>query len=260
MAKLSWGNVTERAYEAGVDRGVLYPITGQGVVWNGLTAVQESPSGGTPTPYYLDGIKYLNVASSEDFEGSISAYSSPVEFALCNGSGSIANGLLVTQQPRTSFGFSYRTMLGNAVYGLDRFYKIHLVYNALAAPNSQDNSTIGSSTSPVIFIWQITTLPVLSVGYKPSAHYVIDASIVPTELLSILEDILYGTNTSAPRMPTPTELLALFVPYAPLSIMLLPNGAYSASGGKVIKDTPATFTINDTAAVDNGDGSFTITY
>ena len=259
MAKLIWGDVGRRFYEAGVDRGVLF-IDSFGYPWNGLTAVSEAPSGGTPTPLYLDGIKYLNLTSAEEYEATINAISSPPEFNVCDGSSTLYMGLSITQQPRKSFSFSYRTKLGNDVDGLDHGYKIHLVYNAMAAPSSQNNASLSATAAPVIFSWKVTTIPVISMGYKPSAHYVIDTSKVPAELIIAIEDILYGTGASPARLPVPEELFALFEPYGPLVIKSLPNGAYSATGHQVLIATPASFTIDDSAVMDNGDGSFTITY
>jgi len=54
MARLTWDNTGERLYETGVDRGVLYIPDGNGaysdgVAWNGLTTVTESPSGAEAT-------------------------------------------------------------------------------------------------------------------------------------------------------------------------------------------------------------------
>lgn len=210
MPALQWGTVGERYFESGVDRGVLYPEVGNGVAWNGLVGVSESPSGGGPRPFYLDGFKYVNLAEAEEFEASISAYSSPEEFKRCDGTFSLHNGLFVTQQPRESFGFSYRTRIGNDVDNLDHGYKIHLVYNALAAPSSRPNSTLNASTTPIVFQWNITTAPVEAVGFKPSAHFVIDSRHTPYYYLSAVERILYGYSAGNSRLPTVDELVELF--------------------------------------------------
>ena len=50
MSKLVWDAIGEHRYETGVDHGVLYQVTNagkysNGVAWNGLTSVSESPSG-----------------------------------------------------------------------------------------------------------------------------------------------------------------------------------------------------------------------
>lgn len=210
MSRLIWGAVGERFYEAGADRGVLYLPNAAGVPWNGLKSVQESPTGGEPTPYYIDGLKYQNIAAAEEFEATLEAFSSPPEFGVCDGTAAIQNGLFITQQPRKSFGLSYRSRVGNDIDGLDLGYKIHLVYGALAAPSSRSNSTLSDSTSPLGLSWKITTTPPVLAAYKPSAHMVVDSRFTPALLLSELEDILYGSDVTSARLPYITELLALF--------------------------------------------------
>lgn len=209
MTQLVWDNVGERFYETGVDRGVLY-LDNQGFSWNGLISVQENSSGGDPQPYYVDGYKYVNVASSEEFEATIEAYSAPREFAVCDGSVELYNGLTVTQQRRRPFGFSYRTKIGNDVDGVDHGYKIHIVYNALAAPSERSNQTIKDPPEPTTLSWAITTTPPKLTALKPSSHFVIDSTKTDPGVLSDLEDILYGTELTDPDFPTPAELIALF--------------------------------------------------
>lgn len=210
MTKLEWGTPGERFFESGIDRCVLFLPNQDGVPWNGLTAVSESPSGGEPKPYYLDGYKYLNIASNEEYEASITAYSSPREFDACDGTLSIANGLFATQQPRKSFGLSYRTLVGNDTDGADHGYKIHLVYNALAAPSSRDNATLGESTDPLSLSWSITTLSPMIPGIRPTAHMVIDSRRTPNSYLVEIEDILYGSVTTSSRLPDVAELIQIF--------------------------------------------------
>lgn len=210
MARLSWDSVGKRFYEAGVDRGVLYVDTLPGVAWTGLISVSESPVGGEPKPYYIDGIKYLNISSVEEFAATISAFGSPPEFAQCDGIAAIQNGLFVTQQPRKQFGLSYRTKIGNDVDGPKYGYKIHLVYNALASPSSRDNRSIGQSAEASTFSWSITTLPPEITGYRPTAHLVIDSRYTSSVVLAFVEDILYGTEGVAPRLPDPDELITIF--------------------------------------------------
>lgn len=209
MAALVWGAVDQRFYEAGTDRGVLY-VNNIGVAWNGLTSVKEAPSGGEAQPFYLDGIKYQNIAAAEEYEATIEALSSPAEFAQCDGTTAIRNGLFITQQPRKAFGFCYRTKVGDAIDGIDHAYKLHLVYNALAAPTDRDNATISSSVSVNTYSWSITTTPPRVAGYKPSAHMVIDSRKTPGGILAQVEGILYGTDNNAPRLPTQEELIILF--------------------------------------------------
>lgn len=210
MAELEWSRQGERYFEAGVDRGVLYVGDDPGVAWNGLTAISESPSGGSPRPRYIDGFKYSNLSSSEEYQATLSAYYSPREFAPCDGTGSLGNGLFVTQQPRKSFGLSYRTRIGNDIQGVDYGYKIHLVYNALAEPASRSQQTLNADSNAASTSWKITTRAPLALGMKPTAHFVIDSRFTPNGLLRTLEGILYGTSVSAPRLIPLDELLTLF--------------------------------------------------
>src|SRR6478735_3456324 len=149
MTRLTWGDTGRRYFEAGTDRGVLFVGNNPGVPWNGLKSVSESPSGGEPKAYYVDGFKYLNVASAEEYAATIEAFSAPAEFGVCDGSMMLGNGLFATQQPRRPFHFTYRTRVGNDLEGVDHGHKIHLIYNALARPSSRNNQTHGSSINPL---------------------------------------------------------------------------------------------------------------
>lgn len=210
MTRVVWGNVGERYYETGADRGVLYVGDTPGVGWNGLTSVSESPTGGDPRPYYVDGFKYSNLAAAEEFEATLTAFSSPAEFAPCDGTGQIANGLFITQQPRRPFGLSYRTLVGNDTQSTDHGYKVHLVYNALAKPSTRANATVSDSPDPSKLSWGITAQPPRLTGYRPSAHLVIDSRDADPEVLATLEDLLYGVEFIDPRLPTQQEIITLF--------------------------------------------------
>lgn len=88
--RLTWDKVGERRYETGVSKGVLYipdnnGVYAQGVAWNGLTTVTESPSGAEATPLYADNIKYLNLISAEEFGATVEAYTYPDEFNQFDG-------------------------------------------------------------------------------------------------------------------------------------------------------------------------------
>lgn len=209
MTRLAWGNPEQRFFESGVDRGVLY-TNNLGVAWNGLISVSESLSGGEPRPAYIDGVKFRNVSSSEEFGASLEAFSAPEEFGPCDGSVAIHNGLFATQQPRRTFGLSYRSRIGNAAEGVEHGYKIHLVYNALASPAARTHSTQSDSTEPGSLTWELTTLPPSLTGHKPTAHFVIDSRYTPKDLLKAVEDILYGSEAAAARLPLPSELVEIF--------------------------------------------------
>ncbi len=210
MARVSWGVVGERLYEAGLDRGVLYADGHPGVAWPGLISVVESPNGGDSKQRFIDGVMYLNTPTTELFEGTISAYNKPAVFAECDGIAHAYTGLFVTAQRRKSFGFSYRTKIGNDVNSNDHGYKLHIIYGALAEPSQRSNTSIGDSVNPTVYSWKIATKPVVVPGYARTSHLVIDSTVSPPTALATLEDILYGTPEEAPRLPTPTEIFAIF--------------------------------------------------
>lgn len=219
--QLVWDEVGKRQYETGVNKGVLYPYNvtekkyGVGVAWNGLTAVTESPSGAEASPLYADNIKYLNLMSAEDFGATVEAYTYPDEFAACNGEAALMNdqtaieGVTVGQQKRTPFGMSYQTRVGNDV-DEDAGYKIHLIYGAQAAPSEKAYATINDSPEAITFSWELTTTPIEVPGLKPTASITIDSTKVDKSKLKKLEEMLYGSETADPKLPTPQELVELF--------------------------------------------------
>ena len=220
MAPIVWDKTGERFYETGTDRGVLYPALdtvtdqtrpyGDGVAWNGLTAVNESPSGAEPTALWADNIKYLNLMSAETFSCTIEAYTYPEEFEDCDGSRTVAKGVTIGQQPRKMFGFSYRTLVGNDQKSNDFGYKIHLVYGCLASPSSKNYQTVNDSPEAITFSWEVSTTPVDVTGFKPTATLVVDSTKTTAAKLKNLEDILYGssgTTSSNARLPLPAEVI-----------------------------------------------------
>lgn len=213
MTRLIWNAVGERTFEVGVDHGVLYVENLDGVPWNGLISVAEAPTGGEVTPYYIDGVKYLNQPGPEEFEATIQAYTYPDEFALCEGISPVNHGLFATQQLKRSFGLSYRTKVGNDLESIEHGYKIHLVYGALAEPTERPHSSIGETIEPDNFSWHIVTKSPNFIGYKPTSHFVIDSREVPDDLLNQIEDILYGSLDEPPRLPSASELLFIFEEY-----------------------------------------------
>lgn len=215
MAELKWDKVGERFYETGVDHGVLYiPDENgdyvNGVAWNGLVTVTESPSGAEASPQYADNIKYLNLVSTEEFGGTIEAFQSPVEFDQCDGTASPFPGIKVSQQSRKSFGLSYRNLIGNDTQGTDFGEQIHLVYGALAKPSEKARGTVNDSPEAVTFSWEFTTTPVEVPGLKPSAHIAADSREVSPAGFAALKAALYGTAGQEPRLPLPAEVFGLF--------------------------------------------------
>ena len=216
MAKIEWDKTGERLYETGVKNGVLYVqeggTYGKGVAWNGLTAVTESPSGAEATPLYADDIKYLNLLSTEEFGATIEAYTYPDEFAACDGSAALADGVMIGQQARKTFGLCYRTTIGNDTNGNDYGYKLHIIYGALAAPSEKAYATINDSPEAITFSWEVTTTPVNVTGAKPTASITIDSTKADPDKLAALEDILYGKDGepgNEPRLPLPDEIKTL---------------------------------------------------
>ena len=213
MATLTWDVQGERYYETGVSKGVLYPFKegkySKGVAWNGLTAVNESPSGAEPTPLYADNIKYLNLLSNEEFAATVEAYTYPDEFAECDGSAKLAVGVSVGQQKRIPFGLSYVTKLGNDTDGQDHGYKIHLIYGALAKPTQKNYATINDNPEAITFSWELSTTPVAVPNMRPTACITIDSTKVTPENLKKIEDKLYGKDSEEATLPTPAELAAL---------------------------------------------------
>ena len=216
MSRLVWDKTGERLYETGVKNGVLYiPASGvysKGVAWNGLTAVTESPSGAEATALYADDIKYLSLMSTEEFGATIEAYTYPDEFAECDGSADIADGVTIGQQTRKTFGLCYKTTIGNDVDGNGYGYKLHIIYGALASPSEKAYATINDSPEAITFSWEITTTPVNVTGAKPTASLVIDSTKADPTKLAALEDILYGKDgdgSAEPRLPLPDEIKTL---------------------------------------------------
>lgn len=214
MSKLIWDETGKRTYETGVRNGVLYVVGaggayGEGVAWNGLTAVTESPSGAEATALYADDIKYLNLVSAEEFGATVEAYTYPDEFAECDGSANIAKGVSIGQQDRKTFGLCYRTTLGNDTDSNNYGYKLHMIYGCIAAPSEKGYSTINDSPEAITFSWEIKTTPVNVTGFKPTALVVIDSTKSDAEKLANLEKILYGDSETAARLPLPDEIATI---------------------------------------------------
>ena len=216
MAELTWDGVGEKVYETGVDHGVLYlpnPSTGEydeGVAWNGLVSVTESPSGAEPTATYADNIKYMTLLSAEEFAATIEAYTYPDEFAECDGTVEVEPGVLVGQQTRKAFGMVYRTLVGNDLEGNAAGYKLHLLYGCLAAPSEKAYTTINDSPEAITFSWEVSTTPQPISGMAPTSLIVIDSTEVDATALGLLEDELFGTAGSDPNLPTPDQVVAFF--------------------------------------------------
>lgn len=212
MPKLDWKSEGRRFFETGVDRGVLYSTDGVGVAWNGLVAVTESPSGGDAESYYLDGQKYLNQGGAEEFEGTIEAFTYPKEFEKHDGTVAV-KGLYIHEQFRAPFGLSYRTLVGNDLEGLGYAYKVHLVYNAVALPTDSEYVTQSEDDEALTFSWDFTTTPAnvaATLDSKPLSHISIRSDRSTPLQMFLIENYLYGTDSSAARQYPLGELVEMF--------------------------------------------------
>ena len=214
IQRLTWDDAGKRLYETGVKQGVFYPQDDngtypKGIAWNGLTAVTESPEGAEPTPLYADDIKYLNLLSTEEFKATVEAYTYPDEFAECDGSGSLVEGVTIGQQDRKPFGLSYRTSLGNDVKGNEYGYKLHIVYGCLAAPSEKAYATVNDSPEAITFSWEVSTTPVNVTGFKPTASLTLNSVKLGATKMKDIEDVLYGSSTAEARLPLPDEIKSI---------------------------------------------------
>ena len=212
--RLKWDQTGEKTYETGVSNGVLYPQKSDGsydhgVAWNGLSSVNESPSGAEPTKIYADNIAYLTLISAEEFGATVEAYTYPDEFAECDGSAEVADGVTVGQQDRKPFGMAYKTIVGNDTEKNAHGYKLHVIYGATAAPSEKSYGTVNDSPEAITFSWELSTTPVEVADYNPTASITIDSTKADKEKLKALEDILFGSEESEARLPLPDEIITL---------------------------------------------------
>lgn len=222
MAQLVWDTIGERYYETGVDHAVLYPIDTsgaypRGVAWNGMTSINETPSGADSNPQYADNIKYLDLTSAEEFGGTIEALTYPDEFGECDGSATVKPGVIFGQQSRKMFGLSYRTKVGNDTDGQDHAYKLHLIYGAKVAPTDRGYTTVNDSPEAITFSWEFTTTPVpvkavdsTGKAYRPVSCITIDSRTADAEKLNALEKKLYGSESGEATLPSPDEVITMF--------------------------------------------------
>jgi hypothetical protein len=228
MATIVWDQPGERAYETGVDRGVLYVSNSVGVAWNGLTAVTETTTGQEETPLYFDGVKFARTKSPGDFSATVKAYTYPDEFLVCEGILSGGNGLYLTNQTPTTFSLSYRTLVGNDIDS-SAGYKIHIVYNATATV-SPKNYTFGDTGTATEFEWTITTIPEVVDGFRPTAHVVFDSRRTNPILLADIESTLYGDGVTAPEVPPISTLVNFIGGWVVIRITDNLDGTWTAEG------------------------------
>ena len=213
MAVLTWDQTGEKLYETGVQKGVLYPmdgaVYGKGVAWNGLTAVNETPSGAESTKLYADDIKYLDIRSAEEFGATIEAYSSPEEFDACDGTAELAAGVNIGQQNRKGFGFCYRSTIGNDTEYNNYGYKLHIIYGLTASPSERSYSTVNDSPEAATLSWEVSSTPVNVAGFKPTSIITINSKKINPAALKEIEDALYGTAEAEAKILLPDEIKAI---------------------------------------------------
>ena len=215
MPKLVWDESGKKLYETGIQQGVLFPRNASGAypagyAWNGLISVTESPSGAEASPLYADNGKYLNLMSAEEYGATIEAYTYPDEFAACDGSAELAEGVLVGQQTRSTFGLAYKTLVGSDTQGDAHGYKLHLIYGALAAPSEKAYQTVNDSPEAITFSWELTTTSVAVTGKKPTACITIDSTKADAAKLALLEKKIFGDAATPASLPLPDEIATMF--------------------------------------------------
>lgn len=213
MSKMVWDQTGERLYETGIEQVALFKQVGgiypAGVPWNGITALNLTPSGAEPTPLYANNRKYLTLMSVEELGGTIEAYTYPDEWKECDGSVEIAPGVYAGQQTRVPFGLVGKSLIGNDTEGVKHGYNLHIVYGGQASPTEQAHTTISDSPEAATLSWEFSTTPVAITGYESTSYLCIDSTKVDATKLAALEAIIYGSDDAEPRLPLPDEIATL---------------------------------------------------
>lgn len=257
--RITWGLITERQVEAGLDRGVLYPKNVPAVAWNGLLAVDEEGGEGT-AEYYVDGRPFLYLPKPKEFKANLKAYTYPDEFSAIMGEVEVADGMYLDSQMGEIFDLSYRTKIVDGIRGTDGHYKIHLIYNATVVPSPRSYGTINESLNPVEFSWDIQAVPVRVAGYRPTAHITIDTRNMDETRLTEIENILYGDYVVPARMPDPQFIFDLLSFGDTIVITDNGDGTWTAEGSyqNIYMIGDEIFQIDNVNAIDNNDGTYTI--
>lgn len=219
MAKMTWHGVGKRVLEAGVSEVALFPIGSNGsyetgVAWNGVTAINENPSGADVTDLFADNIKYASMRAAEKFGFTIEAFTYPDEWAECDGSKEAETGVYLGQQGRKAFGLVYKSQIGDAEHpSMDKGYKLHIIYNSTASPSSRGYTTINENPDAISFSWEANSTPVAVTGHKAVSEITIDSTKADATALGSLIDTIYGTDGQSatdPTLPDPDTILGLF--------------------------------------------------
>lgn len=225
MTTLEWDKVGERDFETGVSKGVFYGTDGKGVVWNGLTSVEESNTKDVE-PLYFDGVKYAELVTNGDFQGKMKAFTYPDAFLPYIGVDPWQPGFYLADQPMKRFGLSYRTEIQNDMG--EAAYKLHVLYNVLAIPANTTHDTMGLDPEPVEFEWDISAIPEDVDRYRPTAHLVMDSRKIDPYLLLDIEALLYGTDTDDAMLPPMKALITYVQKWGRLVITDNGDGTWTA--------------------------------
>jgi len=259
MTRISWNAPSDRFFDAGLDRGVLFLKDGRVVAWNGLTGVEESGAEGASV-YYIDGRPFLYLPKPKEYEATLKAFTYPDEFSEIMGLAEVADGMYLDSQMGDSFSLSYRTLVGNGIDGINHGYKIHLVYNAVVTPQNIARETLSDSINPTEFSWQIQAVPVRVEGFRPTAHIIIDTRHMGAKKIAQLEALIYGDDVTEPSMPQPQAVFDLLNYGDTIIITDNGDGTYNAEGSyaNVYMVAPGVFRIDNVDAIDFGDGTFQV--
>lgn len=223
MTRVIWDDIPSRLYQTGIDRGMFYipdaipvPVA---VPWTGLVSITEQPDGGDGQAFFIDGRKHQNTPAGENYKATFEALWAPKEFYPCAGWNELSIGLFAVDQPRASYGFSYRTIVGSYAQGTDYAYKVHIVYNATAQISSFTHATVTNNPQPKTHSWTVTACPSAeayqgaTLNTRPTAHVVVDSRRIGQTGLKFLENILYGSDATdvSPRLPSIQEVQQLIV-------------------------------------------------
>lgn len=226
MPTLSWNDAGTRRFETGLDRGVLYLDNSVGVAWNGLLSVSEEKVGQEIIGLYYDGLKHYDYVTPKEYAATLTAYTYPSQFSEYEGIVTIDNNIQIDNQRHKRFGLSYRTQIGNDL-NEDLGYKIHVLYDLTAVPSDVTYGSSSDSPEIIEFEWQITSRPKNVAGYRPTSHVIIDSTKTSPDVLVAIQNILYGTSTSNPQLPTISALQNLT---SMLSIVDNNDGTWTAIG------------------------------
>lgn len=252
-------NVTEVGGSGGPYNNWMLTRVDLAVPWNGLTGVDEKGGDGSKA-YYIDGRPFLFIPQPKEYSATLKAYTYPDEFSALQGVVEATDGMFLDSQQFDSFDFSYRTLVGNDIDGIDHGYKIHIVYNATVVPSSLSYQSNTSEINPTEMSWEIQAVPVPIEGYRPTAHVIIDTRHMDAEKIAQIEELLYGSDTAWPEFPDPQEVFDILTFGDGITIVDNGDGTWEAIGSyaNIYMIGDGIFQIDNVNATDLGDGTYNI--